>query len=115
MRQTIVKTGKWMLVVLFLGYYLSATSFYHTHYFSWGTVTHSHMFFPFGDNPTANHSHTPRQCVTIQLLSQIILTFLTVAVLFKVAQVCRIYIFVRRYVSHIRLIALPLRAPPARD
>lgn len=107
------KTGKWMLVVLFLSYYLSATSFYHTHYFSWGTVTHSHMFFPFGDNPT--HNHTPRQCVTIQLLAHIILTILIVAVLFKVAQVCRIYIPVRPCVSHIRLISLPLRAPPARD
>ncbi|MDR2774822.1 MAG: hypothetical protein LBC19_08785 [Tannerella sp.] len=115
MRQTMVKTGKWMLVVLFLIYYLSSTSFYHTHYFSWGTVTHSHIFFPFGDNPAANHNHTPRQCVTIQLLSHILLTFLTVAVLFMVAQVCRIYIPVRRYISHIHLITLPLRAPPVRN
>ncbi|MDR3268208.1 MAG: hypothetical protein LBT83_03985, partial [Tannerella sp.] len=60
MKRTLIKTGKWMLVVLFLSYYVSATSFYHTHYYSWGTVTHSHFYFPFGDNPV-QHNHTQNQ------------------------------------------------------
>ncbi|MDR3261764.1 MAG: hypothetical protein LBT78_08005 [Tannerella sp.] len=100
-----------MLVVLFLSYYMSATSFYHTHYYSWGIVTHSHFYFPLGDNP-AQHHHTQSQCQTIQLLSQIILTGFIAAVFLKIAQIKRIYIPVRHYKFHLLLIALPLRAPP---
>jgi 1,4-dihydroxy-2-naphthoate octaprenyltransferase len=101
-----------MLVMLFISYYLSTVSFYHTHYFSWGTVTHSHPLFPFGDNP-ANHSHTQNQCQTIQYLSNIILTNGIIAVIFFIAiLIRRINIPVRCYQSHIHLISSPLRAPP---
>jgi hypothetical protein len=100
-----------MLVVLFLSYYISATCFYHTHYYSWGTVTHSHFFFPFGDN-ALQHNHTQSQCQTIQLLSHIVLVFFTFAVLHKITQIRRVFIPNHSYKSHTHLIATPLRAPP---
>jgi hypothetical protein len=113
MKQALIKIGKWMLVVLFLSYYISATSFYHTHYYSWGTVTHSHFFFPFGDNPAQQHTHTQAQCQTIHFLSNIILACLTIAVIYKITQIRRVFIPVRPNQSYVHLIASPLRAPPS--
>jgi hypothetical protein len=114
MKQALIKTGKWMLVVLFLSYYLSATSFYHTHYYSWGTVTHSHFCFPFGDN-TQQHNHTQAQCQTIQFLSSIVLACLAIAAIYKLTQIQQIFIPVRPHQSYVHLIASPLRAPPCQS
>lgn len=111
MKQILVKTGKWMLIVLFLSYYLSATSFYHAHYYSWGVVSHSHFTFPFGDNP-AQHNHSQIQCQTIQFLSYIALAFLITAFIFKLMKIRRTEIFVRKYKTHFYHITSPLRAPP---
>jgi hypothetical protein len=100
-----------MLVVLFLSYYVSATSFYHTHYYSWGTVTHSHFYFPFGDNPM-QHNHTQNQCLTIHLLSHFVLMFFIAATFFKTGLIRRVYCRIYRCESHRHLISSPLRAPP---
>lgn len=43
---------KWLLFVLFIGYYSSITLFLHTHHLSYGVITHSH---PFSDS---NHEHS---------------------------------------------------------
>lgn len=102
-----------MLVILFLSYYLSATCFYHTHYYSWGTVTHSHFCFPFGDNPTPQHHHTQSQCQTIQLLSGIVLAFLVAAIILATGRNRRIYISVCRLKAQLHLVLSLLRAPPA--
>ena len=112
MRQKLINTGKWMMLILFLGYYISVTSFYHTHYFSWGTVTHSHPYFP-SKSDTSNHSHTPVQCQTISVLSFLILTF-TIAAGFicKTVIVTRIYTRVRSIKSLYQSVFSPLRAPP---
>ena len=112
MKRTLVNTGKWMLVILFLSYYISTTMFYHSHHFYWGMVTHSHPYFPFDKNP-ANHTHTPLQCQEIDFLSNIVLTcFIIAAFVFKSTLIERIYIPVRRYKSYSRQIFSPLRAPP---
>jgi hypothetical protein len=114
MKQTWVKAGKWALVVLFASYYVSTTSFYHTHYFSWGTVTHSHLYFPFGENTPNHHTHTQNQCQLIACLSNIVLVCLTAAFLtFWTRPVRRIFTPVRCHKSCTRLISPPLRAPPA--
>ena len=112
MKQALINAGRWMIVMLFLGYYISVTSFYHTHYFSWGTVTHSHPYLPSGSE-TSNHSHTPIQCQTINLLSYLLLT-LTVAAafLYKTATISKIYIRVYNYKSLFKPLFSPLRAPP---
>ncbi|MDR1331913.1 MAG: hypothetical protein LBK07_07390 [Tannerella sp.] len=107
------KTGMWLLMALFISYHVAVTSFYHTHYFAWGTVTHSHPYFPSSGNPL-NHTHTPGQCLHIALLSLLVPAGLSIALVmaFPLA-VSKIYLPVRRYRSHTRTLALHLRAPPA--
>ncbi|MGL5635894.1 MAG: hypothetical protein ACRDD0_03310 [Bacteroidales bacterium] len=63
-----------LLVALYLCYHASSSLFIHTHYFYWGTITHSHPYLPFEDAPS--HSHTQSQCnwidqVNHQLLGEI--------------------------------------------
>ncbi|MDR1517622.1 MAG: hypothetical protein LBS52_05980 [Dysgonamonadaceae bacterium] len=109
-----VNTFKYLLVVIFLSYYLSATCFYHTHHFAWGTVTHSHLYFPFGDNPL-NHTHTQTQCNIIALMSQFVSTGAVAAlVLFVAAAVRIVYTTVYHYISYRVFTLSLLRAPPAR-
>ncbi|MDR2765195.1 MAG: hypothetical protein LBB90_09235 [Tannerella sp.] len=112
MKQTWLNAGKWMLAALFMSYYVSATCFYHTHYFSWGSVTHSHFFYPFDDSPV-QHSHTPSQCQTIYFLSHLVLVLAVAAVFYGAVQVCRFYLPVCYGNAFRLLIASPLRAPPA--
>ena len=112
MKRTLVKTGTWILVVLFLSYYVSATMFYHTHYFNWGTVTHSHPYFPF-DKDSANHTHTPAQCQVISFLTNLLLIFSIISVFIcKTVIVQKIYLRVRSFTSCFNIIFSPLRAPP---
>ena len=113
MRRAFINTGKWLLLVLFMGYYISTTCFYHTHYFSWGKVTHSHPYLPFGKGP-ANHTHTQDACYLIDYLANIVILFTAVAAL----------IFAKKFIRsidipdfscpfHSKLIGSPLRGPPA--
>ena len=112
MKKSLIKTGKWMIIILFIGYYVSITSFYHTHYFWWGTVTHSHPYLP-SDGDTQNHSHTPIQCQAISFLSFLLLTFSVASVvIFKAVVVKKIYVRVHSYKSLFQPIFSPLRAPP---
>lgn len=113
MKQKLVKIAKLLLLLLFVSYYFETTLFYHTHHFSWGEVTHSHLYNPFKGDP-AQQTHTPEQCHTIDHLSSIILiVFSFVAVFFKAVLTDRIYLPVRHYVSHIHLLTPQLRAPPS--
>lgn len=58
-----------LLVALFATYYCETTLFVHTHTFFWGTVTHSHPYWP-----SANHGHDQSECQAISLLSIILIT-----------------------------------------
>lgn len=71
MREKVLKIAKLLLVVLFVSYYCESSLFYHTHYFSWGVVTHSHPYLPAGSG-TSGHTHTPVQCDTIAQLSMLL-------------------------------------------
>ena len=98
MKQGLVKIAKWLMVVLFMSYYFSTTLFYHTHHFEGGMPS---------------HSHTAEQCATIGLLSAIVLWIAVApALLFARTIVTPIYVFFSRYVSHLRLPGILLRAPP---
>ena len=113
MKQSLIKMAKGMLVVLFLSYYVSSTMFYHTHHFFWGSVTHSHPYFPASDTDAANHSHTPAQCQAISLLTNLLLIFTVAAVfLCKTTIVQRIYTRVHTFKSCFQALFSPLRAPP---
>ena len=112
MKRTLVKTGTWMLIMLFLSYYVSISTFYHTHHFNWGTVTHSHPYVPFGQG-SANHTHTPIQCQTISVLSNLLLIFSVISVfIFKTGIVQKIYVRVYSFISCFKPIFSSLRAPP---
>ena len=112
MKRTLVKTAKWMLVMLFLSYYISSTMLYHTHDFEWGTVTHSHPYLPF-DSDASNHSHTLVQCQAISFLSYLLLALTFVVAFFYAANSVKI-IFIRIFSckSLFQPLFSPLRAPP---
>jgi len=106
------KTGSWLLMWLFISYYVSSTSFIHTHHFAWGTVTHSHPYNPFGDAPV-NHNHTQGQCITIAFLTHLVLIGSTAAAVVLATVLLReIELPVRRYRSCLHIRFAPLRAPP---
>ena len=112
MGKTLVNAGKWMIIILFIGDYISVTCFYHTHYFSWGTVTHSHPFWP-SNSENPNHNHTSAQCQTINFLSFLLLTFSVASVVIcETVIVKRIYVRVHSYNSLFQPLFSPLRAPP---
>jgi hypothetical protein len=112
MKPSLVKFGKWMLIVLFMGYYISITMFYHTHYFPWGTVTHSHPYMP-TNSETSSHTHTQSQCLAISSLANLLLVVAVFAFFIcKPDLVQKIYIRVRHYVSFFRYVFSPLRGPP---
>ena len=71
MKKKVLKIAKLLLVVLFVSYYCESSLFYHTHYFSWGVVTHLHPYLPAGSG-TPGHNHTPVQCDTIAQLSMLL-------------------------------------------
>ena len=71
MKKKVLKIAKLLLVMLFVSYYCESSLFYHTHYFSWGVVTHSHPYLPAGSG-TPGHNHTPVQCDTIAQLSMLL-------------------------------------------
>lgn len=103
------------MLLLYLSYYISTTSFYHTHQYAWGCITHSHFYIPFGGNgnPVNSHQHTPAQFQAIALLSQLAFVCLFAGfVLFATTVVRYVFTSVRRYTPHTHLIHSLLRAPP---
>jgi hypothetical protein len=103
------------MLLLFFSYYISTTSFYHTHRYSWGYVTHSHFYLLIntGNQPTPSHQHTVAQIYTIAFLSYIAFTLLIAfPILKKLEIIRRIYSLVRKYRAFPRYIYLPSRAPP---
>jgi hypothetical protein len=91
------------MLLLFFSYYISTTSFYHTHRYSWGYVTHSHFYLLIntGDQPAPSHQHTLAQIYTIAF-----------PMLKKLEIIRRIYSLVRKYRAFPRYIYLSSRAPP---
>ena len=112
MKRLLKKTGKWIIMVLFMSYYISTTCFYHTHYFSWGQVTHSHPYMPF-DKGAVKHTHTQEACQTIDHLSNILIVlFAAVILLFKERLVRSVYSPVYRFISYFKYGNSLLRGPP---
>ena len=119
MKQRLVNIGKLLLLVLFISNYISVTAFHHTHYFSWGTVTHSHPYLPFDKSPEghANHTHhTQGECVLISILSNIVLTGGIITLTLSLSNrlfIRKIHTWVGCYKSYAYSVFSPLRAPPA--
>lgn len=86
--------------------------FMHTHYFSWGTVTHSHPYLPSSNG----HTHTPVECQTIAVLSNFVMTASTgIGMVLTVLFVLTAVLLVPPVLSLARHIQCnrTLRAPPA--
>ena len=110
-----MKICGWTMLVLYLGYYVSATSFYHIHYYKGEVIAHSHFYClnAFGGAPAKEHRHTPAQFQTIALLTDLILACVPGFCLFLIFACKRMpYTLFRQDIVFLRLLAQPLRAPP---
>lgn len=56
MKQTMAKYMKWLLLVLFIGYYGSISLFMHVHVEDGTTIVHSHPFRKTADGTCHHHS-----------------------------------------------------------
>jgi hypothetical protein len=76
---------KYLLLILFIGYYASITLFYHSHTINSKTIYHSHPYFPLtdADGLPINHSHTENELVFIKSLTLFIYTFIPAFLLVK--------------------------------
>lgn len=82
MKGKISKIVKFLVIAIYVSYYCESHFFFHTHVFSWGTVTHSHPYMPSG-----GHSHSVVECQTIASLTNMFSTlvdtmFIAIACLF---------------------------------
>ena len=113
MKQRMLNIVRVLLLALFVSYWCGTSLLYHTHYFAWGTVTHSHPFLPTGDG-MPGHSHTEAQCETLAQLSTLLfVTGLCLVSLFNVSRTVHFRPFTLRRRSVTPPWRLPSRAPPA--
>lgn len=108
MKEKVFKILKYALVALFVSYYCESTFFFHSHTFTWGTVTHSHPY-----NPNTSHSHTSAEFQTISQLSSILCTLAQLLSVLAVA-VGALVLFSSKNQSTLKqtIIYCSLRAPP---
>lgn len=59
-------------LVLFL-YIVSNSFLYHTHEVDGGKITHSHLYFPNGDDADQSHSHTDEEYLLIEEFNSVAL------------------------------------------
>jgi hypothetical protein len=105
-----------LLLVLYVFYFTSSTLFIHTHFFNWGTVTHSHLYFPFGsDKDVPNHTHTAAQCNFINYIAssvQMITSCMSIiAAVLVLIETC--FVLIKEHIIEFSPNYLFLRAPPA--
>jgi len=65
---------RYFLLILFLGYYVSITSFTHTHIVNRVAIVHSHPYNPFSKNKPINHQHSENEFILIYFLSHFLTT-----------------------------------------
>jgi hypothetical protein len=68
------KIIRYLLLILFLEYYISISSFTHTHIVNGIAITHSHPYNPFSKNKPCNHQHSENTLVLIHFLSHFLTT-----------------------------------------
>jgi len=65
---------KYFLLILFLVYYVSISSFTHTHIVNGFAIVHSHPHNPFSKDKPVNHQHSANGFVLIHFLSNFLTT-----------------------------------------
>lgn len=104
------------LLILFLGYYISISSFTHTHIVNGIAIVHSHPYNPFSKDKPVNHQHSTNQLVVIYFLSHFLTTVSFLAfsiVLYRT--VIRKYILIQKDEKFFDVFFISsngLRAPP---
>lgn len=68
------KIMRYFLLILFIGYYGNITLFTHTHIVNGVAIVHSHLYYPFSNDNSANHKHSTNGFVFIHLLSHFLTT-----------------------------------------
>jgi hypothetical protein len=63
---------RYLLLILFIGYYVSITAFYHSHLVRGVVITHSHPYKNFHDknSPFQKHQHTNSEYQFVQQLNE---------------------------------------------
>jgi hypothetical protein len=105
-----------LLLVLYVLYFTSSTLFIHTHFFNWGTVTHSHLYFPFdSDKDVPNHTHTAAQCEFINYIASSVqmITFCMSIIAAVLVLIETYVVFITKHILEFSLNYLFLRAPPS--
>jgi len=64
---------KYLLIILFIGYYSSISFFVHTHIVEGKNITHSHPYIPFKSNKTPEYNHTTNELLLFQVLSNFLI------------------------------------------
>ena len=104
------------LLLLFLGYYVSISSFTHTHIVNGVAIVHSHPYNPFSKDKPVNHQHSANGFVFIHFLSHFLTTVLFLAFSFGIVKaVLRKYILQKNnenFANRICMCSNGLRAPP---
>lgn len=108
-----LKWLRFVLVVLFMGYYVGGTAFTHTHYFPTYTITHSHPYLP-GADGLPHHNHSTAAFNTIEELTEMYIELMHYSLLGVMAWVL-LSVFIqpyrnRTFVRSVRL--CNLRDPP---
>jgi hypothetical protein len=114
-KQRILTVGSWVMLLLYLSYYIAATSFYHVHYYGGQAIVHSHIcsVWDMDRQSGATHQHTAAQLRSIAVLMDIVLAGIAlVSIFFTAMEVGRIYIPTRSMVGFGRIYHRPVRAPP---
>lgn len=95
-----------LVVSLFVSYYASVTMFVHTHFFEWGTITHSHP-------ASTGHSHSTDSYLLIDSLSTFVAVFSAAAAVITVGYTLfRVLTTEVTYTFFAKVRLYSLRAPP---
>jgi len=107
---------RYFLLILFLGYYVSISSFTHTHIVNGVVIVHSHPYNPFSKGKPVNHQHSANGFVLIHFLSHFLTTVSFLAFSIEVyKKVLRKHILKNNKENSFNLFFLcsnSLRAPP---
>lgn len=108
---------KHFLLILFLGYYVSISSFTHIHIVNEVAIVHSHPYNPFSKDKPVNHQHSANSFVLIHFLSHFLttVTFLLTFSIKVYKTVLIKYILKKNDENYSNLLFLSsngLRAPP---
>jgi len=86
------KFAGYLLLILFTGYFISVTFFYHTHLVDGVTIVHSHPYKNHSGDIPVNHNHSEKGFLLIQFISNfiaiVILTYSGVTIFRNIVNFC---------------------------